>query len=437
MPTVRLPHNWQPRDYQRKLWAYLENGGKRAAACWHRRAGKDDVCLHWAATAAMRRVGGYWHMLPQQEQARKAIWDAINPHTGIRRIEEAFPLQIRAATNATEMKITLKNGSIWQLVGSDNFNSLVGSPPVGVVFSEWSLADPQAWAYMRPILLENDGWALFIFTPRGRNHAHKTLETARKEPGWFGETLTVAQTKRFTAEQLESEHRELVEQYGQEFGEAAFQQEYYCSFDAAIVGAYYAKLLQIAETENRITSVPREPGVVVHTAWDLGIGDQTAIWFCQVVGREVRLIDYYEASGVGLEHYAKVLKEKPYVYGEHILPHDAEPQQLNADGKSIWETLKGFGIKGRILPKTSVDDGINAARLLIPKCWFDRVKCERGLEALRQYRTDFDDKLKAFRPRPLHDWTSHAADAFRYLAQGLPGADAKPKALKYEAKGIM
>lgn len=383
----------------------------------------------------MQRVGVYWHMLPQADQARKAIWDAVNPDTSKRRIDEAFPREIRDSTRETDMFIRFRNGSSWQVVGSDNFNSLVGSPPIGVVFSEWSLADPQAWAYMRPILLENNGWALFIFTPRGRNHAHKTLLTAQSEPGWFGETLTVEQTRRFTAEQLAAEKRELISLYGPEFGEAAFLQEYYCSFDAAIVGAYYARLIATAEAEKRITSVPWEPGVLVHTAWDLGIGDSTAIWFCQQVGRETRLIDYYEASGVGLDHYAKILREKPYVFGEHILPHDAEAKELGT-GKTRTETLRSLGVRGKVLPKQSVDDGINAVRMLLPKCWFDAKKCERGLEALRQYRTDFDDKLKTFKPRPLHDWTSHAADAFRYLAQGLP-SDAKPKALKYEAKGIM
>ena len=383
----------------------------------------------------MQRVGVYWHMLPQADQARKAIWDAVNPDTSKRRIDEAFPREIRDSTRETDMFIRFRNGSSWQVVGSDNFNSLVGSPPIGVVFSEWSLADPQAWAYLRPILLENNGWALFIFTPRGRNHAHKTLLTAQSEPGWFGEVLTVEQTKRFTAEQLEAERRELVAQYGQEFGEAAFQQEYYCSFDAAIVGAYYARLISTAEAEKRVTAVPWEPGVLVHTAWDLGIGDSTAIWFCQQVGREVRLIDYYEASGVGLDHYVKILREKPYVYGEHVLPHDAEAKELGT-GKTRTEMLRSLGIKGRVIPQQSVDDGINAVRMLLPRCWFDKTRCERGLEALRQYRCDFDDRLKTFRPRPLHDWTSHAADAFRYLAQGLPG-EAKPKTTTYKAKGII
>ena len=168
---IILPNRWRPRDYQRRLWDYLETGGKRAVAVWHRRAGKDEVCLHWAACAAMQRVGNYWHMLPEASQARKAIWDAINPHTGRRRIDEAFPPSIRVGQRDDDMRIKLASGSVWQVVGSDNFNSLVGSPPTGLVFSEYSLTNPAAWDYLRPILAENGGWCVFMMTPRGRNHA--------------------------------------------------------------------------------------------------------------------------------------------------------------------------------------------------------------------------------------------------------------------------
>ena len=162
MPTIQLPADgWRPRPYQRDVWNYLERGGKRAVAVWHRRAGKDEFCLRWASVAAFQKVGNYWHMLPMANQARRAIWEAVNPHTGKRRIDEAFPVALRETTREQEMMIRFKNGSTWQVVGSDNYDSLVGAPPVGVTFSEWALADPRAWAFIRPILLENDGWALF------------------------------------------------------------------------------------------------------------------------------------------------------------------------------------------------------------------------------------------------------------------------------------
>lgn len=280
---ITLPNAWRPRAYQRRLWSYLEGDGpRRAVAVWHRRAGKDDVCLHWAACAAMQRVGNYWHMLPEAAQARKAIWDAVNPHTGRRRIDEAFPLAIRLGLRSDDMRVTFRNGSTWQLVGSDNFDALVGAPPTGLVFSEYSLTNPAAWDYLRPILAENGGDALFMFTPRGRNHAWKLYDLARGNPAWFTELLTVDDTGAIASEVIAEERRSGM-------SDDMVQQEYFCSFDAALPGAYYGKLLREAETAGRVTRVPWSPDLLTHTAWDLGIGDATSIWFCQVLGQEARI----------------------------------------------------------------------------------------------------------------------------------------------------
>jgi hypothetical protein len=417
MPIIRLPNNWRPRDYQLGLWSYLENGGLRAYEVAHRRWGKDDIALHWTATAAHQRIGTYWHMLPEASQARKAIWEAVNPHTGKARIDEAFPPELRANTRGNEMFIKFRCGSTWQVVGSDNYNSLVGAPPVGLVLSEWALADPNAWAYLQPILEENGGWALFITTPRGRNHAATFYESCKVEPEWYTERQTAQDTGVFSQEQLDRIKREYIANYGDD-GEQRFLQEYFCSFDAGVVGAYYSREMQRAEEDKRICSVPYDPSAPVYTAWDLGIGDSTAIWFLQVCGRELHLVDYIERSGVGLDVYAKEIKERPYVYEAHILPHDAEARELGS-GKSRVEILEGFKIKATIAPKLGVDDGIQAARALIARSWFDETKCKRGIDALRQYRREWDDKLKIFKSRPLHDWASHGADAFRYLAVGL------------------
>jgi hypothetical protein len=417
MPIIRLPNNWRPRDYQLGLWSYLENGGLRAYEVAHRRWGKDDIALHWTATAAHQRIGTYWHMLPEASQARKAIWEAVNPHTGKARIDEAFPPELRANTRGNEMFIKFRCGSTWQVVGSDNYNSLVGAPPVGLVLSEWALADPNAWAYLQPILEENGGWALFITTPRGRNHAATFYESCKVEPEWYTERQTAQDTGVFSQEQLDRIKREYIANYGDD-GEQRFLQEYFCSFDAGVVGAYYSREMQRAEEDKRICSVPYDPSAPVYTAWDLGIGDSTAIWFLQVCGRELHLVDYIERSGVGLDVYAKEIKERPYVYEAHILPHDAEARELGS-GKSRVEILEGFGIRSIIAPKLGVDDGIQAARALIARSWFDETRCKRGIDALRQYRREWDDKLKIFKSRPLHDWASHGADAFRYLAVGL------------------
>ena len=201
-------------------------------------------------------------------------------------------------------------------------------------------------------------------------------------------------------------------------GEDRYEQEFECSFEAAIVGAYYAMEMKTALEENRITTVPYDPSVGVVTAWDLGIGDSTSIWFAQYVGQEIRVIDYYENSGVGLDHYAKELNSKNYHYMDHILPHDVQVKELGT-GKSRLETLHNLGIQDvTIAPKLAIEDGIQAARSMLNRCWFDEEKCNRGIEALRQYRREFDEKNKTWRGRPLHDWTSHGADAWRYLAVG-------------------
>ncbi len=240
---------WRPRAYQQSLWQFLDQGGLRADVAAHRRWGKDDVALNWAREAMSRRVGIYWHMLPEASQA---IWNAINPHTGRKRIDEAFPVEHRRRTNNTEMLIEMDNGAIWQVVGSDNYNSLVGAPPIGVVFSEWSLARPEAWQYMRPILAENGGWAIFIWTPRGRNHATTAFEMRANDPTWFTLKSSALDTGVFTDAQLEREKAELIGESGsKEEGEARFASEYLVSFDAAVPGSYYGALITDAEAQHR------------------------------------------------------------------------------------------------------------------------------------------------------------------------------------------
>lgn len=421
---IRLPNEWSPRQYQLPVWKYLEGGGKRACLIWHRRSGKDDVALNWAAIAAHERVGEYWHMLPAASQARKAIWDAVSPHTGKRRIAQAFPLDLREKTREDEMTIRFRSGSLWRVVGSDNYQSLLGSTPAGIVFSEWALADPDAWAFLRPILMENNGWALFITTPRGTNHAHKTLALANSDPNWFAQVLSNRETGVFTEAQLADELREYQHDYGEEEGLALFEQEYHCSFESALIGSYYGAYLTRAlkDTPKRIGTIPIDRAVPVHTAWDLGISDSTAIWFIQRAGREFRLIDYHEGAGVGLDEYARVLEERrvkyKWVYGNHYFPHDIAVRELGNKGKSREDTLRELGYKATVVPQHNVMDGINAVRRMIDQSWIDDVRCERGLNALRNYRREWDDRLKKFRDAPLHDWASHGADALRTFASG-------------------
>lgn len=437
---VVLPHRWQPRPYQMPLWRALEAGCKRAIAVWFRRAGKDDLCLHWAACSAMQRAGNYWHMLPQFNQGRRAIWEAVNPRSGRKRIDEAFPHEIRASTNTTTMTITFKNGSTWSVVGSDNFNALVGAPPVGIVFSEWALADPNAWAYLRPILAENGGWALFITTPRGRNHAATMFERAKSDPDWFAERIRADETSVFTPETLARERRELVAEFGADVGESMFDQEYLVSFDAAVIGSYYGKAMLQAEKEGRIARVPWEPTVPVNTAWDLGLSDQTCIWFYQIVGRERRFIDFVHGTGADLGHYVKLLKERPYVYGRHALPHDVEAGELGTGRKRV-DVLNSLGLLRRdidVVPSYpgAVADGIQAVRSELPKCWFDEGKCAYGIDALRQYKREWDADRKVFREKPLHDWTSDPADAFRMFAMSVKDRKKGDGKINYPKLGV-
>jgi phage terminase large subunit len=362
-------------------------------------------------------------MLPQANQARKAIWTAVDSHTGIKRIDWAFPQELREATNDQEMLIRFKNGSTWQVVGSDNYQGVIGSGAFGIVYSEYMLSDPNAWLYLQPILEENGGWAIFNGTPRGRNHFHGIFELGKSEPGWFAERLTVKDTGVFDEVQLAKIRREIARERGDDEAENIINQEYFCSWDAAIPGSYYGKMIGDLELADCIGHVAYDPRYPVTTAWDLGVGDSTAIWFAQRTYTELRIIDYYEASGVGADHYAKVIKEKPYHYERHILPHDANDREWGNNASSRVDVLKGLGVRPlTILPRASVDDGINAVRVALHGARFDRQKCDRGIDALRQYQKRWDDKLKVFSQAPLHDWTSHAADAFRYLAQGLRDA---------------
>ena len=371
-----LPNDWRGRAYQISLWQYLRCGGKRAIAIWHRRAGKDEVALHWAALAAHSKTANYWHMLPEYAQARKAIWNAVNPHSGKRRIDEAFPVEIRRTTNEQEMFIRFRNGSTWQVVGSDSYNNLIGTPPYGVVMSEWATADPAAWAYLAPILAENDGWALFITTPRGRNHACKMYEMAKADPAWFAELATYRDTGALSDGQVEAQRREYRSIFGEGPGDALIEQEYLCSFDAAVLGAYWGKELAEAERAGRVRGLAADPDLPVHTAWDLGIGDATAIFWWQASGNEIRVLDHHEAHGQGLEYYAKVVHAKPWRRGSDYVPHDARARELGT-GRTRIETMVALGLSPKLVPDHKLMDGINAARLTLPKCWFDAAGAGR------------------------------------------------------------
>jgi phage terminase large subunit len=409
------------RNYQAPLHKYMVDGGmenKRAICVAHRRWGKDEIALDVTFQALIERPATYWTCLPEFAQARKAIWSAVNPHTGLRRISEAFPEELREVTNEGEMFIRFKNGATWQVIGSDRYNSLVGASVAGITFSEWALANPSAWGYISPMLRENNGWAMFVTTPRGKNHAYEMYNYGMRTEGWFAEISNVVDTGAFAEAQLNEIKAEYVALYGADFGAAQFEQEYMCSFEAAILGSFYGTELSVARSEGRICEVEYDPDLPVMTVWDIGYSDDTVILFVQIIANEVRIIDTYSANGHNLEHYAGVISDKPYEYSRHWLPHDAQAKTLAAAGRSVYEQLtKDHGLKSvNILRNTNTEmQGILAARHLFPRLWIDEDQ-EDFLNALGQFRREWDDEQKCFRDRPVHDWTNHFADALRYLA---------------------
>ena len=318
--------------------------------------------------------------------------------------------------------IKFVNGSTWQVVGSDNYNSLVGSPPYGLTFSEWSLCDPSAWAYLKPILLENGGWAIFIYTSRGKNHGYTLYNMAEKSKGWYSLKSTAHNTDVFTEDQLQDELIEYQSEFGDDAGKAYWLQEYFCSFDAALPGAYYVGELSKAEGDGRITRVPYDDSLPVHTWWDIGRSDYTAIWFVQYVGREVRFINYYQKNMQQIKHYAGVLKDMGYFYATHHLPHDGDHVHFTAkEGKSTKEQFEDLlpneDFKVHAAPK-SVKSAISQTKAFFARCVFDKKNTEDGRESLGAFAQKWDDKHKVFLDAPSKGWFRHGCDAFMYAAIG-------------------
>ncbi len=419
------------RPYQQPLHRHMINGGKRAIEIAHRRWGKDEIALAVTCELAHRRPASYWHCLPEYEQARKALWNGINAHTGQRRIDEAFPPEIRASKDEQQMLIKFKNGSTWQLIGSDRYDATVGAGVAGIVYSEWALANPSAWGYHRPMLQENDGWAMFITTPRGRNHAKSMYDMACKSPRWFAERSTVNDTGALSEEDQIETLYEYQALYGEDMGRAQFEQEYLCSFNAAIMGAFYALEMAKVRSEGRIREVNPVPGYPVHTAWDIGVTDDTSIWWFQVVGNMILVFDCYTASGVGVDHYATIChdhaKEHGYERGFDFVPHDAKVKEWGTPGaRTRVQSMIRERLNPKLIPLAGKLDGINAARITLKRCHF-HPRCEDvGIAALEQYRREWDDEKKNFKQSEVRDWTTHLADAFRYLSTAWREVDPAP-----------
>ena len=371
----------------------------------HRRFGKTVWAINHILRDALispKKTPRFAYMAPTYRQAKNVAWDYIKQFAG------KIP---NVKFHETELRCDLPTGARISLLGAENPDSLRGIYLDGCVMDE--VADMPENVFpevIRPALSDRKGWCVFVGTPKGHNAFYDKYEEATANNDWLAAVYKASETGILDDEELEAARAMMTnDQYAQEFE---------CSWNANVPGAIYGKELEAVQAEGRITNVPYDPSVRVDTWWDLGVGDSTAIWFTQTVGRAIHVIDYYEARGEGLPHYCKVLSSKNYLYGDHNAPHDIEVRELGS-GKSRREVAWDLGLNFRVVPKLPIEDGIHAAQMLIPRLWIDREKCKQGLECLRQYHRAYNERTRSFRASPVHDWSSHAADAFRYLAVGL------------------
>ena len=385
----------------------LHNRAKRwACIVAHRRAGKtvaaaNDLILGCLECRKPRPQ--YAYIAPFRDQAKRVAWDYLKHYS------EPF---WAGKPNESELTIPMPNGGRLMVFGADNADALRGIYLDGAFLDEFGDFKPSVWGnVIRPSLSDRAGWTVFGGTPKGRNEFWEVREQARKHPeDWFLLELRASESGILPQSELDLVRKQLTpDQYSQ---------EYECDFAAALPGAYFGREMVQAERQGRIREVAYDEAVPVHTAWDIGFRDDTAIWWYQVVRGEIHVIDYHASSGQDIGFYVKQIADRPYTYGKHWLPHDAKAKTLASGGKSIVEQL-GQGLdwkKLEIVPNLEVQDGIQAARKALGITWFDEHRCYEGLEALRQYQREYDEDKKAFKEKPRHDWTSHPADAFRMLA---------------------
>jgi len=415
MPVVNL--NYEPRPHAVEIHRGMDTH-RFGAVVAHRRFGK-TVCavLHLVVCCLENKrahpVPRYAFIAPFLGQAKTAAWEYLTYYT------QHIP---GAVAMVSELKVTFPHGGYVRLFGADNPQAFRGGYWDGVVFDEFGEQPPNIYSeILRPSLSDYSGWALFLGTPAGKNQFYETVQQAKRDPAWYYAEFKASQTGIIPASELALAAKDMTSD--------EYDQEYECSFEASVKGAIYAAELGAARLAGHICPVPVDPILPVSTVWDLGVGDATAIWFVQSLrSGEVRIIDYYEASGEGLPHYAQMLSAKGYTYGSHWAPFDIEVKELGT-GRSRLEVARSLGIAFRIVPQIGIEDGIHAARMLFPRCWFDETRCSAGLEALQHYKRDYNTRLHEFKATPVHDWSSHAADAWRYLAvsQQTPKEKVKPR----------
>lgn len=409
--TIQIPYGYEPRGYQLPILQAFDNGITRALWVVHRRGGKDLTIWNLCIKEAVTKKQIIYYFLPTFSQAKRVIWQGMTKDGWS--FLDCIPEDLIKRKSESELSITFKNGSIIQLIGSESYDRIVGTAPKLVVFSEAALMPKEAWSFIRPILTENGGKAIFISTPRGKNWFYDLFVAAKQNPKWFCESLTVEDTKSITLVDIDEERK-------MGMSEELIQQEFYVSFSMGIDGSYYGRLLDKARLEARIGRVYHEHNALVHTAWDIGYGDATSIVFFQIIGNEIHIIDCYENHNEGLFHYASILQQKAfelhYNYGTHFFPHDVKNGELGT-GITRFDTLLGLGITPHVLEtlRISPANGIDVVRGLFPRMWINEKSCARLIKALENYRKEYDSARDIYSERPVHDWSSHYADAIRYM----------------------
>jgi hypothetical protein len=403
LEEILIPYD--PRPHQHELHDALDNQ-RFVVAVMHRRAGKTVAAINHLIKAAIecdKPNPRFAYIAPTYSQAKRVAWDYL--------LEYTRPLN--ATANIAELRVDFWGRRV-SLYGSDNPDSLRGQYFDGVVIDEVGDQNPRIWnEILRPALADRLGWACFIGTPKGANHFAELADRAKSEEGWKYLEYKASQTKILPESELKAAYREM--------GEDKYNQEFECSFNAAVEGSYYGKIINDLEGNGHISDFPRDDLCRSFVAWDLGMGDSTALWVAQLAGKEVRLLDCVENHGQGLDWYVRWLKDNDYAGFSQILPHDVQVRELGT-GKSRKEVLEEAGLSITVAPRLPVADGIQAVRRLLPRCWF-HPRTKPGLDALRNYRREHDERRQIFYEKPLHDWSSHMADSFRYLAIGLDEGD--------------
>jgi hypothetical protein len=411
---------YKPREPQLKIHEAMDSH-RFVVGVAHRRMGKTVAALNQLIKAALeneQQAPRYAYIAPTYSQAKRVAWDYLTH----------FVRPLNATANIAELRVDFLDRRI-QLYGSDNPDSLRGQYFDGVVLDEIGDQNPKIWnEIIRPALADRKGWCLFIGTPKGNNHFKELFDRASKEPGWAALQFKVSETQIIDEQELLDARKEM--------GDDKYNQEFECSFNAAVEGSYYGKLINDLEENGRMCAIDRDDLCRTYVAWDLGIGDSTAIFVMQVAGQEFRVMDHVENHGQGLDWYVEWLKENNWHKAEQLLPHDVEVRELGT-GKSRIEVLREAGLDCKVLPRLAVDDGIQAVRRLLPKCWFNMPKVKQGLDCLRNYRREYDEKRNVFYDKPLHDWASHSSDSFRYLALGLEQTNTWAQPLKINANWIV